>query len=791
MSHSHDNDPNGPHPIPAQRPDGAPEAALSDRDAAGPPQPPPAPDAAGREVYGATFADAGVPSGPRSSASSADTAGEDTYGATFADAGVASGAPGSGSSPGQGSIGLAASDLYEVVHLIGEGGMGTVSLARDRRLNRWLALKRLGAQFVSDARLIERFRTEAKAVAALTHYHIVQVFAMDEDFDGPYIAMEYVPGPAREHSRPGWPPEAPNPPLDLEEMVNQDGVLEVPEVVRLGIKLCSAVGYAHKRGVIHRDIKPANILINEEKDPKLADFGLARQVDSRAASMTLAGTQLLTLGYGAPEQEIDASRVDERADIYSLGGTMWFMLTGENPRHFRESQVPDALRPILLRSLEKDREKRYQTAKELEEALQRLDPRASTVTGPVWTPAGQPVPGRCPECGHQHVVGRDGGSDRKFCESCGSPLVEKCLACGSTNGVWARFCGSCRADLAATCASEREKLERKRADIETLRGDKQFTAAIVELCGMTGLEHPRLLDLRQWASETVVQVEVEQAQHQQLEIQELIKRLKEMAGGQKPPSHLAAFHRWATQTLEAVQHDFARAQSDRDRKTKEAETLTAAGAYAKAVALLETVPVPLRTKPFLEMLHDLQQKQETVVALRTDIRNRIAAKQLWGEALCALRESVDRLLELQPNDEQILTLLNQVEQRQRQEEEQFWTSVYQRGTLDGFRTYLTRYPQGAHAPMAKTLISPRLREALLENPRSEPLRNEYLATRTAEMEQEDVARARLASLGIGACSGVAGGVVLGLAIGAVTGAIGGAIGGLIGGAIVGALCEQP
>jgi serine/threonine protein kinase len=320
-----------------------------------------------------TLSDAGQPSpqsGSRPQAAQPQSGPENLYGATISDGGGGSTAVGDAGQPS-----AAVGGKYRVVHLIGKGGMGTVSLAQDVRLGRWVALKRLSDQFAEDSRLLQRFHTEAKSVGSLTHFHIVQVYAMDEDAEGPYIAMEYVAGPEA-GGRADWPAGAPNPPLDLEEFVKAKGALDVAKTVALGTKLCSAVKYAHKRGVIHRDIKPANILLNEDWEPKLADFGLARQVNTQQEGATLAGAQLLTLGYGAPEQEVDASKVDERADIYGMGGTLWYALSGQNPRFFRESEVPEVLRPVLAKALHKDREKRYQTAAEFEEALAALESRA-------------------------------------------------------------------------------------------------------------------------------------------------------------------------------------------------------------------------------------------------------------------------------------------------------------------------------------------------------------------------------------------------------------------------------
>ena len=113
--------------------------------------------------------------------------------------------------------------------------------------------------------------------------------------------------------------------------------MAVDRALTIARKLCSAVEYAHQRKVIHRDIKPANILLAEQGEPKLTDFGLARQMDRNRPDKTMMGASIGSRGYMAPEQEINAATVDSRADVYALGGTLWFMLTGQNPVYFRES----------------------------------------------------------------------------------------------------------------------------------------------------------------------------------------------------------------------------------------------------------------------------------------------------------------------------------------------------------------------------------------------------------------------------------------------------------------------
>ncbi len=603
---------------------------------------------------------------------------ENVYGATFADGGVGSTAAGD-----QGERRGGTGDKYRVVHLIGKGGMGTVNLAQDVRLNRWVALKRLSEQFAEDSRLLQRFHTEAQSVGSLAHFHIVQVYAMDEDSEGPYIAMEYVAGPEA-GGRADWPAEAPNPPLDLDELVKAKGALDLAKTVGLGIKLCSAVKYAHKRGVIHRDIKPANILFNEDWEPKLADFGLARQVNTQQEGATLAGAQLLTLGYGAPEQEVDASKVDQRADIYGMGGTLWFALSGQNPRFFRESEVPEVLRTVLAKALHKDREKRYQTAAEFEQALAGLDSRLKQ-----------------------------------------APAVE------------APDQSKKAADDEAQAVADR---------VATLRSESRYQEAINTLRAMTLSVDPNQRGLSKWA-------EME---------------------------------------LPVVQQEYAAAQKKRDEAIRQANEWMKAGKFAEAVNLLEEIPYAFHNPELADLLDraknvlgQAQTSMQAIAQLRQEIKDQIASKNYEG-----LRPKAERLRQLAPHDPSVEKLLQQLDKHEAHQQELAWNAVHQAPSPEGYRSYLSSYPNGPHAAEARATVGPSLRELVTARPDDRALRGEYLAARDGDLLKRDEQTARRVSMFAGVVGGAVAGAVLGLAVGALAGPIGGLVAGAIGGIAVGAILQS-
>jgi len=197
---------------------------------------------------------------------------------------------------------------YEVVKVLGRGGMGVVLKALDPSLNRYVAIKVLAPQWAGSAAARRRFAREGRAAAAIRHENVVAVHGVDEVKGLPYLVMEYVHG------------------ASLEERLERTGPPELRDVLRIGIQAADGLAAAHRQGLVHRDIKPANILLeNGVARVKLTDFGLARAIDD--ASLTQSGMIAGTPLYMAPEQAAGAS-VDHRADLFSLGSVLYLLCTG-------------------------------------------------------------------------------------------------------------------------------------------------------------------------------------------------------------------------------------------------------------------------------------------------------------------------------------------------------------------------------------------------------------------------------------------------------------------------------
>jgi len=249
----------------------------------------------------------------------------------------------------------------EVIELLGQGGMGAVYKARQKQLDRLVALKILSPQVGEDPAFAERFAREARSLAKLNHPYIVTVYDFGQTEKGLfYFVMEFVEG------------------TDLRRVI-QAGELSSREALAIVPQICEALQYAHDEGIVHRDIKPENILLDKKGRVKIADFGLAKLLDRPASVYTLtqAGQRMGTPHYMAPEQIEHPGQVDHRADIYSLGVVFYEMLTGELPLGrfappSKKVQVDVQLDKVVLRTLEKEPERRYQHASEVKTDVEAI-----------------------------------------------------------------------------------------------------------------------------------------------------------------------------------------------------------------------------------------------------------------------------------------------------------------------------------------------------------------------------------------------------------------------------------
>jgi serine/threonine-protein kinase len=221
-------------------------------------------------------------------------------------------------------VGHLLSDRYRLDAQIGTGGMSTVYRAFDTTLERTVAVKLMHREMSADEDQLERFRREARAVAQLSHPHIVSVIDAGEDDNRPFIVLEYVEGET------------------LKDRIRRMGRLPVDEAIAYAIEIARALQAAHARGIVHRDIKPQNVLIDEEGSAKVTDFGIARSLDEDG--LTADGRVLGTTDYVSPEQALGHA-VNGQSDLYSLGVVLFEMLTGDVPFH-GENQVAVAMKHV-------------------------------------------------------------------------------------------------------------------------------------------------------------------------------------------------------------------------------------------------------------------------------------------------------------------------------------------------------------------------------------------------------------------------------------------------------------
>lgn len=270
---------------------------------------------------------------------------------------------------------------YELIKIIEEGGMSTVYKARDKVLDRIVAVKILKDEFSKDKEFVEKFRTEALSAASISHPNIVNIYDVGQENDIYYIVMEYVDGKT------------------LKDIIRKQAPLPVDKAIDIAIMICDGVQHAHEKGIIHRDIKPHNILITEQGMVKVADFGIARAVST--GTITYGNNIVGSVHYISPEQA-RGEVINRTTDIYSIGCILYEMVTGKVPfnadspitvalKHIHDQppsprsinpEIPLALEEIIFRAMEKIPARRFQSAQDMRNALLNIhNSQAAAIAG--------------------------------------------------------------------------------------------------------------------------------------------------------------------------------------------------------------------------------------------------------------------------------------------------------------------------------------------------------------------------------------------------------------------------
>ena len=373
---------------------------------------------------------------------------------------------------------------YQILSALGAGGMGEVYLAEDTRLRRKVALKLLPEKFTQEAERIVRFEQEARAVSALNHPNIITIYDIGQEDNLWFMTTEFVDGST------------------LRQRLRAEQVTPLREVLGIAEQIANALAAAHATNIIHRDIKPDNVMIRRDGIVKVLDFGLAKLTENQneadatwRKSITDSGTIMGTVTYMSPEQA-RGQRVDARSDVFSLGVVLYEMIAGRTP--FDGASVSDVIAAILrndplplarfapdapeeldrlvMKSLAKDRELRYQTVKDLALDLKHLAQElefnarlarsgkgtrqsgsdAGTRVLPLKTEATVSTTSQtiCQQCQATNPAAA------KFCLNCGSALVARCTNCQTVLPTGAKFCMSCGQQVGGATTADREQLSK-------------------------------------------------------------------------------------------------------------------------------------------------------------------------------------------------------------------------------------------------------------------------------------------------------------------------------------------
>ena len=480
---------------------------------------------------------------------------------------------------------------YKIESVLGKGGMGEVLLATDQRLKRKVAIKRMLGNAAGSQTAVSRFLTEAQSMADINHPNIVSIHDHGRAKDGPFLIMEYVEGGSL---------------LDL----CRAGALPADQAIHLVCKLCDGLVKAHAANIIHRDIKPANVLLTEDGEPKLTDFGLAKD-GAADTGMTMTGTVLGTLDFMPPEQRRDATQTDARSDLWSLAATLYQMITGRSPKVIRLDLVHESLRPVLAQALEEDPGDRFQTAAEMRDALSASLAGQTADSGDVELEAGA-----CPHCGTKNPT------NRKFCRNpdCGCSLEVPCLSCDSKIPMWEQVCNDCGSPQRDLLEQRRQQMASGRSAAESCLEKCDFERAQKLAIALRDEPDLRLQHLKGWAARFLPEIGARRERE--------LKRIGALMSE-------ALTHQQA--------HDYA----------------TGLRTLEQVPALLANVAVPPQQQTANDLKTALEQSLAEINRLDDLIHSRVTKRELDG-----LLAEVEALQTLQPDREDLEQLHAQLAKRE-------------------------------------------------------------------------------------------------------------------------------
>jgi formylglycine-generating enzyme required for sulfatase activity/tRNA A-37 threonylcarbamoyl transferase component Bud32 len=545
---------------------------------------------------------------------------------------------------------------YEVMGLVGAGGMAAVLKARQLSLNRYVAIKILPKRFATNKLLVSRFDSEAAALAGLNHPNIVTVIDRGREGDIYYIAMELVEGE------------------DLRKRLGRDARLKQNEALDIVRQVLAALQYAHDRGIVHRDIKPGNILITGENHVKVADFGLAHLTEEQnSAAQTHTGQMMGTLKYMAPEQLMEAKSVDGRADLYSTGVMLYEMLTGRLP--VGAFKLPTELAPdldhrlddVILKAIRTDPEERYQAARELGKALEEIqrthlvtaseqDQREFAVVEAAPTQVNMLA---CLKCG------RESGPEARVCAKCGAPLdhlFEPCPACGRDLRVDVKSCPGCGANLRTHRTARRQEVMNRQIRIKQLVSQRDYEGALTELrmlVATKGFEYEQIrASARSWQGKVEKRLGLQRQQIYDAAVRLIAENNPDKARELllKLPRDYGETSKWLTLVEERLK-SAEKFMSDGNRALQEGHKDSALRLYEQSLHLR---PHDMKLRDAILRMRNQLGNETLVRKYLSDARD-AEGKDNYAEAI----ELCRRAAGLSPEDSSLIALMQRLKERER------------------------------------------------------------------------------------------------------------------------------